>query len=121
MRLQVPGQVVRSDPVPVALLLPGQKEHSPDALPYRTHVRQGGPVRGAQVRAGDLCDLRGQEVVRPVPQGPLLLHADVVCAVPQGVVLPGGIICSPALPGGQDVPAGVVHAALMMPCEARVN
>ena len=77
----MPAQVVCPDPVPVALLLPWHQEHGPDALPYRIQVRRGGHVRCDQVPAGNLCVLRRQEVVRPVPQGPLLRHSDVVCAV----------------------------------------
>ena len=83
----MPAQVARPHKVPVALLLPWHQELGPDALPHRLQVRQGGLVRGDQVPAGDVRVVRGQEVVRRVPQGPLLRHGDVVGALPGRVLL----------------------------------
>ena len=95
---QVPCEVSRPDRMPVALLLPWNAEHGPDALPDRTQVRPAGHVRGYQVPAGDVRDVPRQEVLRPVPQGPLLRHADVVCAVPGWCLLSEGIVCAHAMP-----------------------
>ena len=107
MRLQVPGAVVRTDPVPVALLLPGVEEHGADGVPDRAQVRPAGHVQADRVPAGDVRVVRGQEVVRQVLQGALLPHADGVGALPGGVLLPRGVVGAEAVPGGQVLPAGV--------------
>ena len=118
MRLQVPAKVVCRDQVPVTLLLPGHKELCPEDLPHRLQVRPGGNVQCDQVPSGDVRVVRGQEVVRRVPQGPLLRHSDVVEAVPGGVLLPRGVVCTTAVPVGQVVPAGVVRAIVKRCCGA---
>ena len=110
LRLQVPCQVVCADSVPAALLLPEAEQHVDDAVPDRSHVRQAGHVRADSVRAGDVCVLRGEEVVRRVPQGPLLLHADDVDGVPGGLLLPGIVAGADPVPAEQEVPPGIASA-----------
>ena len=115
LRLQMPGQVLRADQVPAALLLPQAEQHLHDPVPDRLHVRQAGHVRADQVRAGHLCDMRGQGVVRRLPQGALLPDGYDVDAVPGGLLLPGIVAGADPVPAEQAVPAGVAQAAVMTP------
>ena len=110
MRAQVRGGVVGADRVSAALLLPGQGQRQHDALPDRIHVRPAGHVRADAMPTGDVCVVRGEEVVRPVPRGALLLDRGVVGAVPGGVVLPERGVGAGAVPGGPVLPPGVGQA-----------
>jgi len=113
LRLQVPGEDDGGDHVPAALLLPEAEQHDPDPLPDRVQVRQAGHVRADAVRGGHVCVLRGQEVVRPVPQGALLQNADVVGAVPGRVFLPGSVGGAEAVPAEPVVPCGIVEGPVI--------
>ena len=73
-------------------------------------MRPAGHVRADPVPSGDIRVVLRQEVVRPVPHGPLLPHADQVHRVPAGIVLPERVVGPEAVPGGQALPARVVHA-----------
>ena len=97
LRLQMPGGVAKADQVPVALLLPRNPERQHDAVPDRIQLRRAGHVRADPVLPRDVRDVRGQEDVRPLPQGPLL---------PAGDVLPAGQTLGLADPSGQYWPAG---------------
>ena len=88
LRLQMPGGVAKADQVPVALLLPRNPERQHDAVPDRIQLRRAGHVRADPVLPRDVRDVRGQEDVRPLPQGPLLPDGDAVGAVPGRVLLP---------------------------------
>jgi hypothetical protein len=110
LRLQVPGGVAQADHVPVALLLPWNEERQHDAVPDRVQLRRAGHVRADAVLPGDVCDMRGEEDVRPVPQGPLLPDGDAVAAVPGGVLLPDRSVGADAVPRGGVLPAGVGQA-----------
>ena len=114
LRLQVPGEDDGGDHVPTALLLPEAEQHDPDHLPDRVQVRQAGHVRADRMRGGLVCVLRGQEVVRPVPQGALLRHAHVVCAVPGWVFLPCGVVGADAVPSEQVVSCGIMESPVIM-------
>ena len=121
LRLQVPGEDDGGDHLPAALLLPEAEQHDPDPLPDRVQVRRAGHVRADCMRAGHVCVLRGQEVVRPVPQGALLRHADVVCAVPGWVFLPCGVVGADAVPSEQVVSCGIVESAVVMLSFAQIT
>ena len=110
VRVQVPGGVGGQDPVPGALLLPEHNGHEPDHLPDRVQVRRPGAVRAEEVPAGDVRVVRGEAVVRPVPQGPVLPDGDAVGAVSGGELLRERLVGADAVPGGVLLPAGVGEA-----------
>ena len=114
LRLQVPGEDDGGDHLPAALLLPEAEQHHPDHLPDRVQVRQAGHVRADRMRGGHVRVLRGQEVVRPVPQGALLQNADDVGAVPGRFFLPGSVAGAEAVPAEQVVPCWIVEAAVIV-------
>ena len=93
--------------MPAALLLPGQEQHQDDAVSDRLHVRPAWHVRADAMPSGDVRDVRGEEVVRRVPRGALLLEHDVVGAVPGGVVLPDRGDGADAVPSEPVSPLGV--------------
>ena len=105
VRIQVPGGVCDQDQVPAALLLPQRARHQPDRVPDRVQVRQAGPVQRHRLPARHLRVLRGEAVVRPVPQGAVLPHGDLLGALPQGVLLSAGVVGTEAVPGGGLLPA----------------
>ena len=121
LRLQVPGEDDGGDHMPAALLLPEAEQHDTDPLPDRVQVRLAGHVRADRMRAGHVCVLRGQEVVRPVPQGALLRHAHVVGAVPGGVLLPCCVVSADSVPSEQVVSCGIVESAVMMLSFAQIT
>ena len=110
LRLQVPGGVGGPDQMPAALVLPGQQQHQDDPVPDWIHVRPAGHVRADAVPSGVVRVVRGEEVVRRVPRGALLLEHDVVGAVPGGVVLPDRGDGADAVPGEPVLPLGVGRA-----------
>ena len=110
LRLQMPGGVAKADQVPVALLLPRNPERQHDAVPDRIQLRRAGHVRADAVLPWDVRDVRGQEDVRPLPQGPLLPDGDAVGAVSGGILLPHRSVCADAVPGGPILPARVGQA-----------
>ena len=106
----MPGGVVGADRVPAALLLPGQGQRQHDAVPRRIRVRPAAHVRADAVPSGDVRVVRGEEVVRRVPRGALLLDRGVVGAVPGGVVLPERGVGAGAVSGEPVLPRGVGEA-----------
>ena len=107
--------------MPAALLLPEAEQHHPDLVPDRVQVRRAGHVRADRMRAGHVCVLRGQEVVRPVPQGALLRHAHVVGAVPGGVLLPCCVVSADSVPSEQVVSCGIVESPVILLSFAQIT
>ena len=81
LRLQVSGGLSQRNQVPTSLLLPGDGQLQHDPVPDRLQLRRGGHVRTDGVLSGDVRDVCGQEVVRPVPRGAILPDSDAVGAV----------------------------------------
>ena len=96
--------------MPAALLLPGEKQRQHDAVPDRIQLRRAGHVCADAVLPGDIRDVRGQEDVRPLPQGALLPDGDAVGAVPGGILLPHRNVGADAVPGRPVLPARVGQA-----------
>ena len=121
LRLQVPGEDDGGDHLPAALLLPEAEQHHPDLVPDRVQVRRAGHVRADPMRAGHVRVLRWQEVVRPVPQGPLLRHAHVVGAVPGWVLLPCCVVSADSVPSEQVVSCGIVESPVILLSFAQIT
>ena len=113
---QVPCRVIGANQVPAPFLLPGAKQRQHDAVPDRIQLRRCGHVRADSLLSGDLRDVRGQGVVRPVLAGALLPDADVDYLVPCWVVLPQRRVGAGAVPCEQLLPARVCHGQ-ELPCE----
>ena len=110
LREQVSCGISPADQVPATFLLPGDEQCQHDAVPDRIQLRRGGHVHADGVLSGDVCDVRGQEVVRPVPRGALLPHGDVDCLVPGGVLLSDRGVGADAVSCKHVLPAGVGQA-----------
>ncbi len=110
VRVQVPGRRGVEDPVPAALLLPEPAGDEPDALPDRVQVRPAGDVQRDGMPAWDVCDVRGQGVVRHVPGRTVLRDGDVDDAVPGRELLPSRLLGARAVPRGVVLRAGLVGA-----------
>ena len=108
LRIQVPCGIVLADCQPAAILYSEQPGHQPDLMPYWVQVRQASPLQRDAVPQRDVRDLRGEEVVRPVPRRAVLSDSDEVGAVPGGVVLPGRFIEADGMPCQSLLPARIV-------------
>ena len=67
-------------------------------------------MRTYGVLPGDVRDVCGQEVVRPVPRGAILPDSDAVGAVSGGILLPHRSVCADAVPSRPILPARVGQA-----------
>ena len=107
MRIQMSERGYVDDQMPAALLLSKSFGNKPDFMPARVQMRQAGHVQRDCLSIGDVRILRGEEVVRPVPQGALLFVGHLFGALPRGIFLPARIVGPNTLQSGVLLPLGL--------------